>query len=621
MPEDKLLDGLTELAEQPDDDDILYLTVDPAGTPADRQVKVSNFLLGPTNSLATKAPVAAQYVTLLADGTLTNERVLTAGTGISIADGGAGSTITISSNDGEIDHGALSGLADDGHSASYPLITNFEASRAAIATAWTDLTDGGASTAHKHDHGGQDGLIDDDHSKYPLVSNFEANRATIATNWTDLTDSGETSLHSHAGGAGAPTDAEYVVLTVDGTLSDERVLTGTANQIVVTDNGAGGTVVLSTPQDIHTAATPEFDGLTVSSAAGIDCNPGSDTDTDLITVGVNGTPTLKWDESANAFDFNAIIAIPTTTSTAGHMEQNGQRVFHTYGASNVFIGETSGNFTMTGPGLNVGIGTEVLSSLTDGGGNMAFGFNVLKAVTSGTSNVGIGAQSLLVAKDSGGNVGIGAQTLQSAISGGSNVAVGNLALNATTGTTNTAIGKWSLQYQGAANDNIGIGYTSGRYNAAGTRNVSIGTWSGYGVSGYSYSDNTYIGYRAGFGTSTGSKNIAIGKDALHLITEGQQNICIGVDAGNVLTTGDDNIIIGYNIDPSANNASDELNIGALIMGYLSAHGSGPAINLMGGTPQAKQAHIVDADGTLADITSKFNTLLADIEGYGLLATS
>jgi hypothetical protein len=30
----------------------------------------------------------------------------------------------------------------------------------------TDLTDGGATTLHKHDHGGMDGLADDDHSQY-----------------------------------------------------------------------------------------------------------------------------------------------------------------------------------------------------------------------------------------------------------------------------------------------------------------------------------------------------------------------------------------------------------------------------------------------------------------------
>jgi hypothetical protein len=65
------------------------------------------------------------------------------------------------------------------------------------------------------------------------------------------------------GGGGAPTDAQYVTIAADATLTDERILTGTANQVVVTDGGAGGNVVLSTPQDIHTAATPQFAGLTI----------------------------------------------------------------------------------------------------------------------------------------------------------------------------------------------------------------------------------------------------------------------------------------------------------------------------------------------------------------------
>lgn len=49
------------------------------------------------------------------------------------------------------------------------------------------------------------------------------------------------------GGGGAPTDAEYLVLTLDGTLTDERVLVGTANQITLTDGGAGGNATLSLP--------------------------------------------------------------------------------------------------------------------------------------------------------------------------------------------------------------------------------------------------------------------------------------------------------------------------------------------------------------------------------------
>ena len=41
------------------------------------------------------APTTARYVTLATDSTLTQERVLTQGTGITISDGGAGSTVTI----------------------------------------------------------------------------------------------------------------------------------------------------------------------------------------------------------------------------------------------------------------------------------------------------------------------------------------------------------------------------------------------------------------------------------------------------------------------------------------------------------------------------------------------
>lgn len=61
----------------------------------------------------------------------------------------------------------------------------------------------------------------------------------------------------------APTIGQYVVIAVSSLLDNERVLTGTSNQIVVTDNGAGSTVVLSTPQDIHTGASPTFAGATL----------------------------------------------------------------------------------------------------------------------------------------------------------------------------------------------------------------------------------------------------------------------------------------------------------------------------------------------------------------------
>jgi len=54
------------------------------------------------------APTDAQYVTLATDSTLTDERVLTAGSNITITDGGAGSTVTIAAS------AAAGGWTDDG---------------------------------------------------------------------------------------------------------------------------------------------------------------------------------------------------------------------------------------------------------------------------------------------------------------------------------------------------------------------------------------------------------------------------------------------------------------------------------------------------------------------------
>ena len=59
------------------------------------------------SSGAASAPVGAQYLVLSADATLTNERILTAGTGITFVDGGAGGTLTING-------ASTSGWTDDG---------------------------------------------------------------------------------------------------------------------------------------------------------------------------------------------------------------------------------------------------------------------------------------------------------------------------------------------------------------------------------------------------------------------------------------------------------------------------------------------------------------------------
>ncbi len=73
-----------------------------------------------------------------------------------------------------------------------PIVTNFVLEHNSLqalnsgdykhltASEYTDLTDGGASTAHKHDHGGQDGLDDDDHTQYILVDGSRGFTSTVS---------------------------------------------------------------------------------------------------------------------------------------------------------------------------------------------------------------------------------------------------------------------------------------------------------------------------------------------------------------------------------------------------------------------------------------------------------
>ena len=60
------------------------------------------------------------------------------------------------------------------------------------------------------------------------------------------------------GGGSAPSGSSYVTLAHDASLTADRILTGTASQINVTDNGAHTTVTLSTPQDIDITSSPQF---------------------------------------------------------------------------------------------------------------------------------------------------------------------------------------------------------------------------------------------------------------------------------------------------------------------------------------------------------------------------
>ena len=72
---------------------------------------------------------------------------------------------------GTVAHSALTGVTSDLHHAQAHTVASHSDTTGTGAELET-LTDGSATALHKHDHGGQDGLGDDDHSQYPLKSIF-----------------------------------------------------------------------------------------------------------------------------------------------------------------------------------------------------------------------------------------------------------------------------------------------------------------------------------------------------------------------------------------------------------------------------------------------------------------
>lgn len=148
----------------------------------------------------TGADSAAQYVVMALTASLLNERALTAGTGLNLADGGAGSTATFSINDSIV--ATVSGTT----------FTGATKHNAGLSGSLTRLVDG---------------------TSYLVAGS----NITITSS-----SNGPITINSTTGGA--PTNAQYVVLTADATLTDERVLTA-GSGISISDGGAGSTVTIS----------------------------------------------------------------------------------------------------------------------------------------------------------------------------------------------------------------------------------------------------------------------------------------------------------------------------------------------------------------------------------------
>ena len=290
-----------------------------------------------------------------------------------------------------------------------------------------------------------DGALTLTHNATSLILSGGANRTTAAGdvfafvsegggNWRELSESIASGTINKA----------FVTIGNDGTLTAERALTGTPNQAIITDNGAGSTVVISLPQNIHTGASPTFDGMNlttlrvnpatnqnlrvgaaVSLAGSIALSASNDANSANVPMELRGTTLHYHDAGTLGFQYASVGGLKLGATTArGTTEPtgaltmfngtapvgtlvNGGTFYVTGGVPTVM--DASGNANGLGHGSSPTFtGLTLSGDLAINGGDLtstATTFNLLNATVT-TLNIG-GASTTTVIGPSGGKVGIG----------------------------------------------------------------------------------------------------------------------------------------------------------------------------------------------------------------------
>ena len=240
--------------------------------------------------------------------------------------------------------------------------------------------------------------------------------------------------------------------------------------------------------------------------------------------------TLTGAISGTSATFSGNISLPQTSgNTAGVITLGGNSFLHACCAGwqhNVFVGESSGNSTMTGDS-NTALGYHTLMANTYGADNNAIGFQSLQANTNGSNNNAIGRYSLMKNTTGGSNAALGSWTLFSNTTGGGNTAIGDESLYYNmTGAYNTAIGSFTLVQTGENTCN----------NNACSYNTALGYDAGNG--NYNGSYNTFIGYNAVPGSSQGNLTNATAIGANAIVSQ-SNSLILGAtqdDLGHALQT-------------------------------------------------------------------------------------
>ena len=224
-------------------------------------------------------------------------------------------------------------------------------------------------------------------------------------------------------------------------------ITGTANQIIVSGTSA---ITLSTPQNIDTSSSPQFQRILNSSLGSTNLLLGTSSGARLTTGGGN---LLVGNSSGNA--------ITTGTFNIG-----------------LGVGTYGGSGTMTqSNAYNIAIGSNSLYSCTStAANNIGIGFSSLQTLTSGSNNVCVGNQSGQAILGAINNTFEGSFSGYSCTSGGYNTLIGySSAYILSTGSNNSALGYNTLQGLTTGSSNLHLGYNTQSSSSSVSNEIVIGS--------------------------------------------------------------------------------------------------------------------------------------------------
>ena len=329
--------------------------------------------------------------------------------------------------------------------------------------------------------------------------------------------------------------------------------------------------------------------------------------------------------------YNAAYLAQTISSVIVIAPSGGANL--TSSSQSIYIGNSAGNQTTSGSD-NVMIGHDAGSQNTTGNQNVLIGTSAGRTATIGidqrtmigyfagyyntaANNTFIGWKAGFQTSSATGNTFIGVNTGNpgSLATGDYNIYIGEGVVGTTTTASSIGIGYKTLL---TANNQLVIGsddangsITDAYFGQGVTKATPAGiTFNATGGSGTDNAGAPFT-FAGGKGTGTGAGGDLIFQYAPAGSTGTALNALVErLRIGTAVVFND----LGNDVDfrVESDNAANLL--------YLDAGadtGAG-AIGFFGTAVQIQQATIADADGTLADITTKFNTLLADLEGYGLL---